>query len=242
MLIVQANQKRHANRHCGPAPQYQIEDLVWLDTRNLFTKQPSRKLENCHMGKYQVKRIISNYAIKFHLPNDLHVYSVFHINHLKPAATDDPHPGHVESPGPPMKVDGETEYEFTAIVDSWLFGRTKKLQYRVQWIGYLELNWEDAPNITNATDLLHEFYSRYPNKPGLLFQVWELTKPIPKEEGSVTHGAWEIYLLDWVSTLLAVSAHSTYSRDSFLFFSSLCNIYLNYLDHLFNDPYLWIDH
>ena len=48
--------------------------------------------------------------------------------------------------------------------------------------------------------------------------------------------------LDWVSTLLTVSAHSTYSRDSFLFLSFLCNMYLNYLDYTFNDPCLWIDH
>ena len=28
MLIVQADYERHANRYCGPAPQYQIGDLV----------------------------------------------------------------------------------------------------------------------------------------------------------------------------------------------------------------------
>ena len=142
-----------------------------MDTRNLFTKRPSRKLENRHAGKYRVKKIISNHAVKLDLPSDFHVYPVFHVNLLEPAATDDPHPGHVQPPGPPIKVDGETEYEVTAIVDSRLFGRTKKLQYRVQWTGYAELNWEDAPNIINATDLLHDFYSRYPNKPGLLSQI-----------------------------------------------------------------------
>ena len=168
MLIAQADHERHANQHRGPAPQYKVGDLVWLDTRNLFTKRPSRKLENRHAGKYRVKRIISNHAVELDLPNDLRVHPVFHVNLLEPAATDDPHPGHVQPPGPPIEVDGETEYEVTAIVDSRLFGRNKKLQYRVQWTGYSELNWEDAPNITNATDLLHEFHSRYPNKPGPL--------------------------------------------------------------------------
>ena len=37
MLIAQADHECHANQHCSPAPQYKIEDLVWLDTRNLFT-------------------------------------------------------------------------------------------------------------------------------------------------------------------------------------------------------------
>ncbi len=233
---------------------------MWLDTRNLFTKWPSRKLENCHAGKYRVKRIISNHAVKLDLPNDLHVHPVSHVNLLEPAATDDPHPGHVQPPGPPIEVDGETKYEITAIVDSQLFGRTKKLQYRVQWRGYLELNWEDAPNITNAIDLLHKFYSRYPNKPGLLPQVWELAEFVPREGGSVTYESWEIYFssvtwhatssgnfsfwsyLVWISVSLAVSAHITYCWDSFLFFSSLCNMYLNYLDHIFDDPCFWIGH
>ena len=95
MLIAKANHERHANRHRGPASQYKIGDLVWLDTRNLFTKQLSRKLENCHVGKYRVKKIISNHAIELDLLSDLHIHLVFYINLLKPAATDDPHPGHV---------------------------------------------------------------------------------------------------------------------------------------------------
>ena len=132
MLIAQADYERHANRHRGLAPRYKIRDLVWLDTTNLFTKRPSRKLENCHAGKYQVKKIISNYTIKLDLLSDLHVHPIFHVNHLEPATTDNPHPGYVQSPGPPIKVDGETEYEVTAIVNSQLFRRTKKLQYCVK--------------------------------------------------------------------------------------------------------------
>ena len=54
-----------------------------------------------------------------------------------------------------------------AIVDSCYTGRSKKLQYQVQWAGYAELTWEDATNITNATDLLNDFHTRYPRKPGL---------------------------------------------------------------------------
>ena len=52
MLIAQVDHECHANQHCGLASQYKIGDLVWLDTRYLFTNQPSRKLENHHAGKY----------------------------------------------------------------------------------------------------------------------------------------------------------------------------------------------
>ena len=76
--------------------------------------------------------MISNYAVKLDLPSDLHVHPVFHVNLLKPATTDDPHLGHVQPSSPPIEVNRETEYEVAAIIDSRLFGRTKRLQYRVQ--------------------------------------------------------------------------------------------------------------
>ena len=142
--------------------------MVWLDTKNLFTKQLSRKLENRYAGKYWVKKIISNHVVELDLPSDLHIYLVFHINLLKLAVSDNPHPGHVQPPSLPIKVDKETKYEITAIVDFRLFGKIKKLRYRIQWIDYVEFNWKDALNITNAADLLHDFYSYYLNKLGLL--------------------------------------------------------------------------
>ena len=132
ILIVQADYERHANQYCDLAPQYKIGDLVWLDTRNLFTKQPSKKLKNSHVDKYRVKKIISNHAIKLDLLSDLYVYPIFYVNFLKPAVTDDPHPGYVQLFGPPIEVDRKIKYEVTAIVDFCFFGRTKKLQYYVQ--------------------------------------------------------------------------------------------------------------
>ena len=70
-------------------------DLVWLDTRNLFTKRPSKKLENCHVGKYWVKKIISNHAIELDLLGNLYVRLFFYVNLLESAATNDPYPGYV---------------------------------------------------------------------------------------------------------------------------------------------------
>ena len=118
-----------------------------------------------------MKRIISNHAVKLDFPNDLYLHLIFYVNFFEPAATDDPHPGHIQSPGPLIKVDGEIKYKVTAIVDSQILGRIRKLQYCIQWTGYAELNWENALNITNAADLLYNFYSHYLNKTSLLSQI-----------------------------------------------------------------------
>ena len=168
MLLAQADHEKYANQHRGTAPQYRIGDLVWLDTQNLFTKRLCRKLENRRAGPYPVKRVVSNHAIELVLPDDIRVHLVFHVNLLEPAANaaDPPHAGHIQLSPPPIKVDEEAKWEVVAIVDSCYYGRAKKLQYRVQWVGYNELNWEDASNITNAPDVLNDFHTRYPMKPG----------------------------------------------------------------------------
>lgn len=106
--------------------------MVWLNTKNLITKRPSRKLENIHGGKYAVKRLISPYVIELELRLEFQVHHIFYVNLLKPAATNPPHLGHVQPSGPPIEVDGEIEYEILEIVDSRLFGRTKRLQYCVR--------------------------------------------------------------------------------------------------------------
>ena len=127
MLLAQTDHEKHANRHRGTAPQYRESDLVWLDTQNLFTKRPCRKLENRRAGPYPVRRVISTYAVELVLPEDIRVHPVFHVNLLEPTATDPPHAGHIQPPPPPIKVDGEVEWEVNAIVDSRYTGQAKKL-------------------------------------------------------------------------------------------------------------------
>ena len=132
MLIAQADHKKHANCHRGTAPQYKESDLMWLDTRNLFTKRPCQKLENRRAGPYPVKKIVSMHAIELKLPDDIRVHPVFHVNFLKPAAINAPHAGHIQPPPSPIEVDNEIKWKANAIVDLRYFGQTKKLQYWVQ--------------------------------------------------------------------------------------------------------------
>ena len=107
--LAQADHEKHANRHRSTAPQYRKSYLVWLDTRNLFTKRPCQKLKNCRARPYPVKQIVSTHAIKLTLPEDICVHPVFHVNLVESAATDPPHAGHIQPPPPPIKVDGKAK-------------------------------------------------------------------------------------------------------------------------------------
>ena len=50
-----------ANKKRTPAPAYQIGDFVWLDTRDLNTKRPAKKLDWKNAGPYKVEKVISSY-------------------------------------------------------------------------------------------------------------------------------------------------------------------------------------
>ena len=71
MLLAQVDHKKHANHHRGTAPQYRESNLMWLDTQNLFTKRPCRKLENRRTGPYPVRRVINTHAVELVLPEDI---------------------------------------------------------------------------------------------------------------------------------------------------------------------------
>ena len=162
MAFAQANHETAANRHCVPAPAYQVGDEVWLNTKNLHTKCPCRKLEARKAGPFKIKRIVSPHAYELNLPTGIDVHPVFHVNLLDPVAQD-AHPGHMQIPPPPIIVDGEEEHEVEKILDSRFICRS--LKYLVKWIGYDNPTWEPPAFITHAQDLLEEFHQQYPNKP-----------------------------------------------------------------------------
>lgn len=103
--------------------------MVWLNTKNLNIKRFSCKLKNIYNRKYIIKKIISPHTIKLELHSELQMHLIFHINLLQPAATNLPHLSNVQPLGPFINFDKEIKYEILEIINSYFFGRTKKLQY-----------------------------------------------------------------------------------------------------------------
>src|SRR5438445_7062037 len=59
---------------------------------------------------------------------------------------------------PPDTIGGEPEWEVEQILKSWLFGHNKKLQYFIQWKGYLPSHdsWVDESEM-HTLDLIKDF-------------------------------------------------------------------------------------
>ena len=93
--------------------------MVWLSSKHITTKRPSRQLDQKQLGSFKVIKLVGSLAYKLKLPPTMRIHPVFHISLLE-AAADDPIPGqHIEPPYP-IQVDCEEAWEVEEILDSRL--------------------------------------------------------------------------------------------------------------------------
>ena len=100
------------------------------------------------------------------------IHPVFHVSMLEPATTSQI-PNRVQSPPPPVIIDDEPEFEISEILDTKIDNRRRcKLLYLVRWTGYEgtdeETSWILATELGHAPELVADFHSAYPEKPGPL--------------------------------------------------------------------------
>ena len=167
MTAAQARQELQSNRHRTPARRFRLGQLVWLDSRNIKTLRPRKKLDWKNLGPFPVKRVVSSHAYELELPASMRIHPVFNVSLLRPAATD-PAPGQHLPPPPPVEVEGLEEWEVEEVVASRWERRGRgpgRLYYTVKWTGYDDLTEVPADHLGNARETVLNFHRRYPNQP-----------------------------------------------------------------------------
>jgi hypothetical protein len=89
-----------------------------LNSINIKTKRPSKKLDWKRLGPFTIDTKISSHAYRLKLPKSMSsVHPVFHVSLLELHRSSNI-PNRMEEPLPPVLVEGEWEEEVEAIVDS----------------------------------------------------------------------------------------------------------------------------
>jgi transposase InsO family protein len=165
LTYAQAVQEWHANKGRAPAWNFREGDKVYLNTRNLRTQRPSKKLDWKFAGPYTIKKKLSPYAYQLDLPSEMKVHPTFHISLLQPSKHE-PMARQVPPP-PPMIVKNEGGPYFVDSIDDMRWNaQSKRFELLIKWEGYETRTWElyDGTK-TDAPILVKEFHEDHPSRP-----------------------------------------------------------------------------
>jgi hypothetical protein len=156
-----------------PAPNFKVGEQAFVKAENICTTRPSKKLSEKSLGPFDIIAQPGTHSVTLQLLDHLcAIHPVFHVSQLEPT-TPNTIPNHTQPPPPLIEIDGEIEYEITAILDSKIDNRWKcRLLYFVRWAGYEgideEHSWLPATELEHAQELLSDFHAQYLRKPGPL--------------------------------------------------------------------------
>jgi hypothetical protein len=90
--------------------------MVWLSAKNLKTLRPRKKLDWKNIGLFRITKVLGLYTYKLDLPESMLIHPVFNVDQLY-LANDNPLPGQVQEPPPPVFIDGSPEYNAAEVLD-----------------------------------------------------------------------------------------------------------------------------
>ncbi|KAL0168611.1 hypothetical protein M9458_036833, partial [Cirrhinus mrigala] len=148
-------------------PTFTPGQKVWLSTRDIRLRLPSKKLSPRFVGPFTILEQVNPVTFKLQLPPHYKIHPTFHVSLLKPCY--DPllpstEPGHEEEPPPPMVLEEGSIYSVKEILRSRRRGG--RLEYLVDWEGFgpEERSWVPRDDILDPT-LTDEFHAAHPEYP-----------------------------------------------------------------------------
>ena len=129
--------------------------------KNIRLCRPSKKLEYCFLGPFEIMEAIGKQAYCLDLLKTLEaIHPVFHVSFLELYHR---RAGDVLATSPlAILMDDGEEYEVDTVLNE--HQRNGRMQYLVKWTGYpnWKMSWEDESNLGNVEKLLEAFKAQYP--------------------------------------------------------------------------------
>jgi hypothetical protein len=191
--------------HHQEPPSLAMGDMVWLDTTNITTNRPKKKL-NKWLGPYPIVKVVSCNAYKLKLLLSFgRVHPVFNVSLLHPHAADEIPERPAPCPPPPIIRDGQEEYEVERILDSQLCYQC--LECLMHWKGYSHADdtWVSAKDV-KAARLIWEFHAANPQAPQWISAAMFAQLPFRPYE-NLTEPPTERLLFNWESGTYALLRH-----------------------------------
>ena len=164
----------NANANRTDAPKYTIGQEVYVDTRNMKTSRPLKKLDDKWAGPYKVTKVYPR-ACAVELPEGMKIFPVFHHSLLRPKANGRPLPGQDEiNTAESKNIRGrilEREDGTEEVVEKWEFEslldchNEDGLHYLVKWRHHRP-SWQPAEDLKGQDAVILDFHRRNPTKPG----------------------------------------------------------------------------
>jgi len=184
LAIEKAQQvyKRYADRE-RRGLSFAVGDRVWLESYNLSTDAPSKKLAAKRLGPYEIFEVIGPASYRLDIPTSWRIHNAFHVSLLS-RTREDTIPGRAAPPQPRVTLNEQELWVIDRFVNScWFRG---KFQLKVRWKDQTEEqdDWRDYAIIlresagwraelgVGSNDLedpigpmLHDYYERHPGAP-----------------------------------------------------------------------------
>src|SRR6202044_111306 len=118
-------------------PDFKVGEQAFVKAKFFRTTRPSHKLSEKFLGPFEILAKAGSHSFTLRLPDTIRgVHPVFHVSMLEPAIPNEI-PNRVQSPPPPVEVEGDLEYEIAEVLDSKTARcRACKLLNYVRCLGY----------------------------------------------------------------------------------------------------------
>jgi hypothetical protein len=80
---MQKRSTKYQNKKRKTTPQLKEGDRVYLFTKNLKTRKPSKKLDHVKVESFLIKKIKGSINYELDLPKDAKVFLIFHVSLLE---------------------------------------------------------------------------------------------------------------------------------------------------------------